>query len=232
MSRRIAVAVLGILVGAVLAGAQQPGEELPDLEKTGVVVPWEDFKLLLEEIRRPQPTPVAPPPPVDFALSECVASATVSADQKQVRVNLSFAVQVLNDQRWVEVPVIGEGVALASVRLDGAPARMYRKNGFHTIALRSAGQHRMTLEYLLPVYDSRGTRTARLKFPRAPVVTIDLRVPRGDVDLQVDGAVVQPNGEATLTVQVPPAASGRTGRFQAADHARCEITNRVVYIFP
>ena len=207
MRRRIAVAVLGILVGAVLAGAQQSGDELPDLENTGVVVPWEDFKLILEEIRRPQPTPVAPPPPVDLALSECVASATVSADQKQVRVNLSFAVQVLNDQHWVEVPVIGEGVALASVRLDGAPARMYRKNGFHTIALRAAGQHRMTLEYLLPVYDSRGTRTARLKFPRAPVVTIDLRVPRGDVDLQVDGAVVQNLNRSATETRVRAALS-------------------------
>ena len=207
MRRRIAVAVLGILVGAVLAGAQQSGEELPDLENTGVVVPWEDFKLMLEEIRRPQPTPVAPPPPVDFALSECVASATVSADQKQVLVNLSFAVQVLNDQHWVEVPVIGEGVALASVRLDGAPARLYRKNGFHTIALDAAGQHRVTLEYLLPVYDSRGTRTARLKFPRAPVLTIDLRVPRGDVDLQVDGAVVQNLNRSATETRVRAALS-------------------------
>ena len=63
MSRRVAMTFLAILAGAVLAGSQQPAAELPDLERTGVVVPWEDFKLILEEIRRPQPTPVVPPPP-------------------------------------------------------------------------------------------------------------------------------------------------------------------------
>jgi len=230
MSRRVAVAVLGILVGAVLAGAQQPGEELPDLQKTGVVVPWEDFKLILEEIRRPHPTPVAPPPPVDFALSACAASATVSADQKQVRVNLVFAVQVLNDQRWVEVPVIGEGVALASVRLDGAPARMYRKNGFHTIALRAAGQHRITLEYLLPVNDSRGTRTARLKFPRAPMVTVDLRVPRGDVDVQVDGAVVQNLNRSATETRVR-AALGRVDDTAVSWFKRVDTEDRESKVF-
>ena len=191
MSRRVAMTFVAILAGAVLAGSQQPAAELPDLERTGVVVPWEDFKLILEEIRRPQPTPVVPPPPVDFALSECVATAVVSGDEQQLRVNLIFTVEVLNDERWVEVPVIGEGVALASVRMDGAPARLYRKNGAHTIALEGAGRHQFSVDYLVRVQDSRGTRTARMRFPPAPVVAVDLRVPRGDVDLQVDGAVVQ-----------------------------------------
>lgn len=230
MSRRVAMTFLAILAGAVLAGSQQPAAELPDLERTGVVVPWEDFKLILEEIRRPQPTPVVPPPPVDFALSECVATAVVSGDEQQLRVNLIFTVEVLNDERWVEVPVIGEGVALASVRMDGAPARLYRKNGAHTIALEGAGRHRFSVDYLVRVQDSRGTRTARMRFPPAPVVAVDLRVPRGDVDLQVDGAVVQSLTRSAGETRVR-AALQRVGDTAVSWFKRVETEDRESKVF-
>jgi hypothetical protein len=230
MRRRVGVATLLIVTGAVLAGAQQPAGDLPDLDRTGVVVPWEDFKKILEEIRRPTPTPVVPPPPVDFALSECTATAVVGADEKQLRVTMRFQVQVLNDRRWVEVPVIGEGVALSSVRIDGQPARLYRKNGAHTLALRGAGQHLLILEYLLPTQDTRGTRTARLRFPRAPVVAIDLRVPRGDVDVQVDGAVVQAVSRTARETRVQ-AALGRVGDTSVSWFPRVEADEKASKVF-
>jgi len=230
MGRRVAVVFLAIVVGAVFAGGQQSSGELPDLDKTGVVVPWEDFKKILEEIRRPPPTPPPAPPPVDYAMSECLASAVIDRDQRQMRVALTFQVQVLNDQRWVEVPVIGEGVALVSVRMDGAPARLYRKGGSHTIALRGAGRHRFALEYLLPVQDSRGTRTARIRFPRAPVVVIDLRVPRGDVDVQVDGAVVQSVDRSASETRVR-AALGRVGDTSVSWFPRIESDEKGSKVF-
>jgi hypothetical protein len=230
MSSRVAVACLPIVMCAVSAFPQQSSGELPQLPETGVVVPWEDFKKILDEIRRPQPTPVIPPPPVDFALSECSATAIVGSDEEQLRVALSFQVQVLNDQRWVEIPVIGEGVALASVRMDGAPARLYRRNGFQTLALRGAGQHRLTLEYLLPVTVSRGTRTARLRFPQSPVVSIDLRIPRSEVDVQVDGAVVQALSRTARETRVR-AALGRIGDTSVSWFPRVSTDDKVSKVF-
>jgi hypothetical protein len=222
--------VLVILAGALLASAQQPSGELPDLGNTGVVVPWEDFKKILEEIRKPPPTPVVPPPPVDFALSECAATATISGDEAQLRVALDFQVQVLNDQRWVEVPVIADGVALSSVLLDGRPARMYRSRNAHTVALRGAGQHRIALEYMVPVQDQRGTRTARLRFPPTPGVAIDLSVPRGDVDVQVDGAVVEEISRSRQQTRVR-AALARVGDTAVSWFPRVEADDKGPKVF-
>ena len=190
----------GLLVGAGVAGssAALAGERrasnkdaLPTLEKTGVLVPWEDFKKLLEEIRGVDPVPPPPPPPVDFALSECRATAEVAPGEEQVRVTLEFSLQVLNQQKWVEVPVIPEGAALSRFEIDGRPANVYRKGGYHQIALRGAGRHALLLEYVAPVQSGRGTRSTSFHFPRAPVIDLDLRIPSPRLDVNLAGAVVR-----------------------------------------
>ena len=163
--------LFGSISGNVSASepARKGKNGLPDLEKTGVVVPWEDFKKILDEIRRGDPIEPPPPPPVDYALSGCGVKATVAGDQKQVRVNLEFSIQVLQSTRWVEVPVISEGVALSRFQIDGRPANVYRKSGYHRVALKGEGRRLLSLEYLTQVSDSRGTRSIILTFPAAPV---------------------------------------------------------------
>ena len=52
---------LVLVVFAVGVAAQEAGGELPDLENTGVVVPWSDFKTILADLRvGPEPTPTIP----------------------------------------------------------------------------------------------------------------------------------------------------------------------------
>jgi hypothetical protein len=185
----LAAAAICLLVEAAQLQAEQE-PDLPDLEKTGVVVPWEDFKLILEEIRRP-PVVALAAPPVDFAFSQCEVSAVASRDEQHLKLGLAFEVQTLNPDKWVEVPLIPAGVAISSVTMDGAPARLYDRNGSLNVALKGAGRHRFAIEVVAPVQDSRGHRTAQLRFPAAPSVTVDLSIPRGNLEVQFAGAVLQ-----------------------------------------
>ncbi len=230
MSRSLSAVVLLIVTGAVSAAATAPPGTLPDLERTGVVVPWEDFKKILEEIRRPGPAPTPVPPPVGFALSECAATASVDPDEDRIRVALGFELQVLEPEQWVEVPLIAEGVALESVRLDRQPARLFRKNGVQTLALKGAGRYRIDLEYLVAVEDSRGTRSARLRFPGVPAVAIDLVLPRADVDVQIDGAVLQATRRSAGVTRVR-AALERVGDTTVRWFRRVESEDRETKVF-
>lgn len=193
MSRFLKTALAATAV-CFLAGASQLRAEqepdLPDLEKTGVVVPWQDFKLILEEIRR-QPIVPIEPPPIDFAFSRCEVIAVADRDEQHLKLGLGFEVQILNPDKWVEVPLLPAGVAISSVTMDGTPARLYDRNGSLNVALKGAGRHRFAIEILAPVQDSRGHRTAQLSFPAAPSVTVDLRIPRGSLEVQFARAVVQ-----------------------------------------
>jgi hypothetical protein len=185
-------AALVTLAGLPLVAAPPTGDErLPKLEKSGMIVPWEDFKKILDEIRRVEP-PVKPePPPVDFAFSGCEVEVNVAPDDKQVRVGLKLSIQVLNPDRWVEIPVIAEGAALSRFEMDGRPANVYRKNGMHHVALKGEGRHALVLDYVAPVSDSRGTHSTHLMFPAAPVIALDLRIPRAGMDVSLGGAVIR-----------------------------------------
>ncbi len=197
------------------AAASEPAPrrngDLPRLDQTGVVVPWEDFRKILEEIRRGDPVDPPPPPPVDYALSGCDVRAEVARDQEQVRVSLQFSAQVLQPKRWVEIPVIAEGVALSSFSIDGRPANVYRKDGHHRVALKGEGRHLLSLEYLAPVVEGRGTRSASLTFPGAPVITLDLVVPRPGIDVNIGGAVIRSIERGTDRTRVRAALQHTSG---------------------
>jgi len=205
--------VLSLLIlSLVIAGpvsASTPtragAEALPRLDETGVVVPWEDFRKILEEIRRVEPPAVPDPPPVDFALSACEATVSITKDEKQARVRMAFSLQVLNAERWVEVPLISEGVALSYLKLDGEPANVYRKNGRHWIALRGQGSRSVSLEYLAPVNENRGSHVTYLRFPQAPVISLDMTVPRPQLSFQIDGAVVRSTERSNGSTRVQAA---------------------------
>ena len=203
---------LGLGLTPLSASSAKAPEALPKLDKTGVVVPWEDFKKLLEEIRKVDPAVKPPAPPVDFALSTCAVTVDVDREQKQAQVRLEFSVQVLNEEKWVEVPVIAAGIALSGFTIDGRAADVYRKNNRHFIALRGAGRHDLVVEYLVPVSDSRGFRTTSLRFPQAPVITLDLTVPHPDLDFNLGAAV-------TLSIERSDQGTRVLAAFQQAHDA-------------
>ena len=201
----LSLLILFLTIAGPASASTPPGTDadpLPRLDKTGVVVPWEDFKKILEEIRHVAPPAPPDPPPVDFALSACEATVSITEDEKQARVRMGFSLQVLNAERWVEVPLISEGVALSYLRLDGKSANVYRKSGRHWIALRGRGSHSVSLEYLVPVNESRGSHVTYLRFPQAPVIALDLTVPRPQLSFQIDGAVVRSTERSNGTTRV------------------------------
>ncbi len=178
-SQRLKVSlILGALVlMAPILWAQGDQESLPDLGKTGVVIPWSDFKTLLNDLRvQPTPTPT-PPPPVDYAFSQCLIQARADESQEQLELTMSFSLQVLRDDRWVEVRVAPADLALESVDMDGAPARLYRKNGYSCLALQGQARHSFVLKALVPVAQSQGRRWADLLYPPAPAALLDLTIP-------------------------------------------------------
>src|SRR2546426_9375359 len=240
MLRATGVAVLFLLVlcqGGAPARAQadqpegQPdNDRLPTLQKTGLLIPWEDFKKILDEIRAAHPRPTPAPPPVDYAFTACQASVAVAGDEGRAQVRLEFGVQVLNREAWVEVPVIGEGVALSRFDIDGRAASVYSRDSEQKVALRGEGRHALVLEYLARVADNRGSRSVYLKFPQAPVVTLDVVIPRAGMDVDLPGAVVRSVEHAGGQTRVR-AAYQRTGDAQVTWFKQIELGEKETRVF-
>lgn len=209
-SKRLAVfLILGALILIAPAlWAQGSTDSLPELGKTGVVIPWSDFKALLNDLRvQPTATP-APPPPVDYAFSQCRIQASADDSQEQLELIMNFSLQVLRDDRWVEVRIAPADLALESVEMDGAPARLYRKNGYSCLALQGQARHSFVLKALVPVSQSQGRRWADLLYPPAPAVLLDLTIPAGGLMVTAEPGVSRGPEETTGNTRFRAALKG------------------------
>ena len=201
--------ILGVLVLIVPAlSAQEDNNSLPDLGKTGVVIPWSDFKTILNDLRvQPLPTPT-PPPPVDYAFSQCRILARADDSQEQLELTMSFSLQILRDDRWVEVRVAPADLALESVEMDGAPARLYRKNGYSCLAIQGQARHSFVLKALVPVSQSQGRRWADLLYPPAPAALLDLTIPGEGLMITAEPGVSRGPEETTGNTRFRAALKG------------------------
>jgi hypothetical protein len=192
--------------------AQETTDGLPDLGTTGVVIPWSDFKTLLADLRvQPTPTPI-PPPPVDYAFSQCRIQARTDQKQEQLQLVMDFSIEILRNDRWVEARIAPVELALESVEMDGAPARLYRNGAFSCIALHGRARHTFTLKALVPVIQSQGRRWADLLYPSAPAALLNLTIPTTDLMITAEPGVSRGPEESPGLTRFSAAlkGSGRT----------------------
>jgi len=185
--RRISVLFILFCLLAVFGSAQQ--KDLPDLSKTGMVIPWSDFKILLKDLKlQPTPTPI-PQPPVDQAFTTCRIKATVDPKGESLEVEMRYAVDVLRSDRWVEIRVAPADLALDSVLMDGSPARLYLRGGFSCAAVNGAGRHTFVLKSVVKISQSQGRWSIDLRYPPAPAASLELRVPNPKLVFEISPGI-------------------------------------------
>lgn len=180
--------IMILLVMPGLGRAQQATRE-PPLASSGMLIPWLDFKTLLDQIQvQPTPTP-KPQAPVDVVFTACRIKASLNSQGDGLQLGMEFNVEVLRDDRWVEIRVAPESLLLQSAMMDGSPAKLYRKGGFEWTTVRGAGEHDFVLRTVLPVTNSQGRWTVDLRYPPAPAANLDLMIPGKNLVVRAEPGV-------------------------------------------
>ena len=76
------------------------------------------------------------------------------------------------------------------------------------------------------VYFAYALQSGSTGVPGCPGLVVDLKNPK-----VMGSDIADPNGDASISIFVPNAASGRTIYFQAADKDACEVSNLVTFTF-
>lgn len=180
-TRRVVIAILVCLCSGINALAQAPADGW-------VVLPIDEYRAL-----RLRATPTAPsptPPPVDATLTRVDYELRADADTIAGRVMLT--IDVLREG-WVKVP-IPAGLMVRDARLDGQPVVLVEGPPAH-VMLSRAGRSILALDISLPVAASAGTESVTLPPAPAPVTRATLILPKGGVELTVNGGFINERSE-------------------------------------
>jgi len=88
----------------------------------------------------------------------------------------AFQVEVFASS-LVTLPLMPSGVTLSDIRVDGEAATVLEQDGFFATLLRGRGEHRVEVEFQVPVVGDSGPPRASLQIPRIPVSRFDLVLP-------------------------------------------------------
>jgi hypothetical protein len=184
----------------------QTEQKLPDLPDSAVTIPWSDFKELIKDLIAPTPPPPPPPaPPADYAVS--TASYSGRIEGKSAVFSASFTLVVLAEKKWVEIPLLSDGLAVSDVSMDGASVTLAAKNGYYTVITDKPGKHTVSLKFFVPADTESGNDSLQVPLPRVPSSTLSLTVPRPGLDFEVVPAHwvrVSGSGGATTVETVLP----------------------------
>jgi hypothetical protein len=164
-------------------GAAEPNE-LPELERTTVHLPWDAFKELLQ---LPKAADVEPKPPRPFVVKRAAYQGTVKGDHAAF--TATFEVEVLTDS-WVKVPLLpADGVALQAARIDQKAVALAVEEEQYLLCIQGKGTYTVALDFQAPLVDPDVEESGiELALVEVPVSVLSLDGPAGDWELTVEPA--------------------------------------------
>jgi hypothetical protein len=189
-------AVALITANAGVAAAEPPAP--PDMPGASLWVPWSDFKAILDQLGQVAPPPVDPPPR-EALLGNAEVVAVVG--ENAVIVSATFKVTVLKPTGWAVLPVLPSSAPLVGAQLDGKPTALTEVDGSRAAVISGPGEHTLVVTMQLPLDTEGGApRYFNLPLPSAAVGRLEVRLPRANQAVTVNGAALLNRNVGATTV--------------------------------
>lgn len=181
-----------------------------DREQGGVFVPYQELLRLLD---RANARPVDPPktdttPPAEWVLVGAQLKGV--AGERVVQFEATFDIEVLENERWVVIPIgLGEA-SLEDVRAGdkravvgpmaqlaqqlaakdpGARPRQPLPTTGYGVILRGAGRIQTTARFAVPIASSPGRSAFRLSLPGAALSNFEVTLPQSGLGVTIENAL-------------------------------------------
>jgi hypothetical protein len=178
--RRLLAMCLALCAPPALADGLGP-VELPDLGESRLVLPWSEFKGLLERLLEAR----EPEPEQDDLPAYTLSSAAFRGRLEQgpagavARLEAEIGIHVLRARGHVLVPVFLGSVPLAEASLDGKPVAFFEGPEGPSLVLEAKPGYRvLKLGLFGELDDPSSPSSVTFPVPLAPVASLTFRVPR------------------------------------------------------
>jgi hypothetical protein len=115
---------------------------------------------------------------------------------------------VLKPKGWTFVPVASANLAIDQIRVDGKPANVVTRDGWHSLVFDAAGAHEIKFTLATSVVRSANVQSLNFPLPTSTQTSLDLTFPQEDLSVELENAV-------DVATQVAEKATRVTGRLPA-----------------
>ncbi len=191
---RALTTLFALLLPSVAAAQQPPGQ---------VRLPLDEWQALLGQIEALQQKP-SPPAAVAYRSR----SLDVHFDRGVLKGRLVLRCSVLGDEPVV-VPVLDGEASLAEVKVDGQKAVAVRTGGYYVVPIQQRGPAEIEIGFALGHEQARFARAFSLVLPAVPVSDVKIDLPERDLEVTIDGGVINEQTESGGRTLVHGAIDGR-----------------------
>jgi hypothetical protein len=143
--------------------------ETEPLEKATVRLPWQEFKKMLVWSLQKK---IGPKPPQDYVISRAIFDG--SATKEGADFTLSVTIYVLDEEKWLTIPLLPATVAVKEANLPEGAFLSTTGGGWYRVLTKGGGKLDATVSFSVAVNESQGTWT--MSFEKAPAGTSKLHL--------------------------------------------------------
>jgi len=151
-----------------------------------VVLSREQFKALLEKMKKPDISPITPPG--DYLITKAEYNGVM--DENSTTFNVTFDLEIFKKDRkdYPKIPLMPQGVALRDIKLDGSSTLVMVESGWYVLTTEKLGQHKVTLSFSIKSELNKGPDVLNLIIPRTAITLFDIDVPLTDARVEIPQA--------------------------------------------
>ena len=157
-----------------------------NIENGMVVLSREQFKQLLEKMKKPDVTPIIPPG--DYLITRAEYNGVMG--QSSTTFNVTFDLEIFKKVRtnYPKIQLMPQNVALRDIKLDGSAALVLVENGWYVLTTDKIGQHKVTLSFSVQTELDKGPDVLNLTIPRTAITLFNIDIPVTDAKIEIPQA--------------------------------------------
>jgi len=179
--KRVVAALVACLAALVLS--LPAGAELPELPSSHVSMPWTDFKEIMKRLSAERAEGPEEKVPAPFVVNSAAYKGRL-LESGSAAFEVRMELVVLEPEEWVKVPVIAEGLAVDSIKLDDEPVLSIIEGGWHRILLKGAGPRTLSARFYVEASNRSGPDSFSFLRPMTPVTTLEFTVDKPEQDIK------------------------------------------------
>jgi hypothetical protein len=157
-----------------------------NIQNGKVVLSREQFKALLDKMKKPDISPVIPPG--DYLITKAEYNGVMG--QNSTTFDATFDLEIFEKERtsYPKIQIMPQSVALREIELDANPALVMVENGWYVLTTDKIGQHKVTISFSIETELEKGPDVLNLTIPRTAITLFNVDIPVTDARVEIPQA--------------------------------------------